>query len=563
MAAITKRPNGTYTARIRRRGWPETAKTFDRLSDAESWARALEREMDTGSFIKRDDAERTTFQEAAERYKREVLPTMRAQRQPSSMLDRLCERFGKYSLVSISPAILSAYRDQRLKVVGPQTVVHELGLITRVLKACQMDWGIALPQGIPTALVRRPKLPTGRERRLEGNEEALLLEVLGDKPYPRALFILALETAARQSELLSLRWDDVDLQRRTARLRGPNGRVTKNGAPFREVPLTSRAVQTLHDLPRSIDGGIVFPISQTALRLTWDRAVASARRSHLYSLLAAQLKAEGIDGDKEVTALVFKRRDPIPRTLTLLSQLEHSDSTLQDLKHHVRKGKPHAAGVRHLEDREESLILEMLSGKAMHSAVFVLSQETSVHQSELIFLRWSDVHLEERFVLLHEVGIGASNCHVVARKVRLSPRAMDALSELPRSDDEDLVFPISQDHLRQVWDAAVDRARRSYLKSRLAELLKAEGIDGDREVRALAKRRRQPLARTHELLAQLEQREKVLLNLHWHDLRHEATSRLAESLEMHELMKVTGHQSSAMLSRYYHPRAEDLASKLA
>jgi len=56
--------------------------------------------------------------------------------------------------------------------------------------------------------------------------------------------------------------------------------------------------------------------------------------------------------------------------------------------------------------------------------------------------------------------------------------------------------------------------------------------------------------------------DPMMIDLHFHDLRHEATSRLAEKLEMHELMKVTGHKSSAMLARYYHPGAEDLAQKL-
>ena len=51
-------------------------------------------------------------------------------------------------------------------------------------------------------------------------------------------------------------------------------------------------------------------------------------------------------------------------------------------------------------------------------------------------------------------------------------------------------------------------------------------------------------------------------DLHFHDLRHEATSRLAEKLALHELMKVTGHKDTRMLARYYHPRAEDLARKM-
>lgn len=381
MAAISKRANGTYTARIRRHGWPEQNKTFDRLSDAEAWARAVEREMDVGAFIQRDDAERTTFQQASDRYVREVLPGKRSQLQTRYMLARLCEHFGPYSLASISASMLAGYRDERLKVVSAQTVVHELGHISRVLKACQLDWGIALPQGIPTTLLRKPRVSNARERRLESHEEALLLETLAGKVYPRAAVILALETAARQSEVVSLTWADVDLRRRVARLRGVDGRETKSGDQFRDVPLSPRAVTVLSSLPRDIEGGRVFPISQNALRLSWDRALVSARRSHLHRLLAERLDAEGIDGEREVRALIFKKRVPSTRAVNLLHELETKD--------------------------------------------------------------------------------------------------------------------------------------------------------------------------------------KTLLNLHFHDLRHEATSRLAEKLQMHELMKVTGHKSSSMLSRYYHPRAEDLANKLA
>lgn len=381
MAAITKRKNGAYTARIRRIGWPAQAKTFDRLSDAEAWARAVEREMDVGAFIQRDDAERTTFQQASDRYECEVLPSKRAQVQTRYMLARLCERFGQYSLASISAAMLAAYRDERLKAVSSQTVVHELGHISRVFKACQMDWGIALPQGVPTALVRKPKVSNARERRLERHEEALLLEALVGKAYVHAAVILALETAARQSELISMTWVDVDLRRRVVRLRGVDGRQTKSGDAFRDVPLSPRALGVLSSLPRDIEGGRVFPISQNALRLSWDRALVSARRSHLHRLLTEKLAAEGIDGEREVRALIFKKRKPQDRTVEILSELERKDRTLVDL--------------------------------------------------------------------------------------------------------------------------------------------------------------------------------------HFHDLRHEATSRLAEKLQMHELMKVTGHKSSSMLSRYYHPRAEDLASKLA
>jgi integrase len=54
-----------------------------------------------------------------------------------------------------------------------------------------------------------------------------------------------------------------------------------------------------------------------------------------------------------------------------------------------------------------------------------------------------------------------------------------------------------------------------------------------------------------------------IADLHFHDLRHEATSRIAERLDnILELSAVTGHKSVQLLKRYYHPRATDLARKL-
>jgi integrase len=60
-------------------------------------------------------------------------------------------------------------------------------------------------------------------------------------------------------------------------------------------------------------------------------------------------------------------------------------------------------------------------------------------------------------------------------------------------------------------------------------------------------------------------RERVnLKDLRIHDLRHTAVTRLAEKLpNLIELSAVSGHRSLAMLKRYYHPKAEDIARKLA
>jgi integrase len=54
-----------------------------------------------------------------------------------------------------------------------------------------------------------------------------------------------------------------------------------------------------------------------------------------------------------------------------------------------------------------------------------------------------------------------------------------------------------------------------------------------------------------------------LPDVHFHDLRHTATTRLAEKLtNILELSAVTGHKDLRMLKRYYHPKASDLALKI-
>ena len=58
-------------------------------------------------------------------------------------------------------------------------------------------------------------------------------------------------------------------------------------------------------------------------------------------------------------------------------------------------------------------------------------------------------------------------------------------------------------------------------------------------------------------------RRRKLDNLHFHDLRHEATSRFFEKgLNPVEVATITGHKDPRMLIRYTHLRAEDLVRRL-
>lgn len=152
--------------------------------------------------------------------------------------------------------------------------------------------------------------------------------------------------------------------------------------------------------------------------------------------------------------------------------------------------------------------------------------ETAMRQGEILALDWKNMDLKKRTAHLPDTKNGT------ARTVPLSSAAAALLAPtgnvraLPRGK----VFPTTASALKQSFTRAVARGRRLYL----ADCEKAS----------------------------TEPAEGFLEGLTFHDLRHEATSRLAEKLQLHELMKVTGHKDTRMLARYYHPRAEDLARKL-
>ena len=58
-------------------------------------------------------------------------------------------------------------------------------------------------------------------------------------------------------------------------------------------------------------------------------------------------------------------------------------------------------------------------------------------------------------------------------------------------------------------------------------------------------------------------RQARVSGLRFHDLRHEAVSRLVEAgLNDQEVVAISGHKSMQMLKRYTHLRAEDLVEKL-
>lgn len=277
MGSIRKRGDYQFQAQVRRVGYPPLSKTFDTRKDAEKWVRAVEREMDTGSFISRGEAERTTIANLADRYLRERVALMRSPRQEEQRVNAVIQKFGNYNLSAVTPAMVADWRDELAKTLRPQTIQHYVAVLGRLYKAATKDFGIPLPLGNPAANVRLPSINNERSRIIDAHEEQKLFESL-DKSrgkHLKSIVILALETAMRRGELLALRWQNIDLVKRTALLP-----ITKNGEA-RLVPLSTKAKEVLQGLPRNISGR-VFSTSETAITEGFQRAVLRAKLSDLH-----------------------------------------------------------------------------------------------------------------------------------------------------------------------------------------------------------------------------------------------------------------------------------------
>jgi integrase len=223
------------------------------------------------------------LRELLTRYRDEVTPTKRGAREERSRLDGIMRRDISFrTLAKLTTSDIARYRDERLQTVAPATLIRELNTIAHALDTAVNEWGFYLPRN-PVRQVRRPSPPSGRKRRLKEGEEQRLLEACdrGRTPLLKPLIILAIETGMRRGELLSLRWEDVDLQSRTAHLA-----LTKNGES-RDVPLSARATQVFTALKdASPRDERVFPMSGNAVRLAWEhlRVRAGSPDLHYHDL---------------------------------------------------------------------------------------------------------------------------------------------------------------------------------------------------------------------------------------------------------------------------------------
>ena len=257
---------------VRKKGFPPQFKTFRTKADALAWAAVVESEMVRGVWRDRSESESTTLKECLARYATDVLPERKdGGRHGASFLLQWQGRpiASRYMSSIRGQDVALAIKDMEAEKKSPNTIRLHLALLSHLFTVARKEWGMENLSN-PVELVRKPRLPQGRDRRLIGDEETRLLNACSKmNPEIAAVVRIAIETAMRQSEIMGMTWAMVNLPARTVML--PD---TKNGTR-RIVPLSTAAVEVLTKLPSRLDGK-VWNYTQDGLKAMYRKAVARA-----------------------------------------------------------------------------------------------------------------------------------------------------------------------------------------------------------------------------------------------------------------------------------------------
>jgi integrase len=278
MASIRKRGN-KYEVRICRNNHPTHSKSFLTLKDAQSWAKRIEVSLDRGEAI---GTQRAPLSDLIERYRLNITPTKKGAYAEGLRLKAwLKHPFAKRDAHSIKATEIAEWRDKRLKQVANNTVRLDLAALSVVFQQAQKEWGFTSLTN-PVQQIRKPRPGKARDRRLEDDELVQIISAT-ESPVLAEIVTLAVETAMRLSEIVSLRWENIDLDKAIAKL--PD---TKNG-DLRLTPLSRTAIQLLS--PMQKDEGQVFDITPHAVSVAFSRAV---RRAKIKDLHFHDLRHEGV-----------------------------------------------------------------------------------------------------------------------------------------------------------------------------------------------------------------------------------------------------------------------------
>jgi len=244
MASVGKHGRG-YRAQVYV-GGRRASRVFRTQREANAWAAQMEEQLAAAP------ADRHTLRDLVEDYVDKVMSKKRGnvheERQAKAFLRDFAWLADK-KLADLDTPDFVRWRDERLKTVSDATVLRNLNWLRHAFRVAREEW--RWMTGNPLQGLRIPRNPAPRTRRVSPAEVRALCRVLdyrpGRAPETKSqevalAFMVALRSAMRAGEILSLGSGNLDLRRRVALVQHKTQHIT--GKP-RDVPLTRQAVRVL------------------------------------------------------------------------------------------------------------------------------------------------------------------------------------------------------------------------------------------------------------------------------------------------------------------------------
>ena len=249
MASFEKRVNEDgstgYRVKVRLRGFEPVSATFRRLTDAKTWAAQTETELKANRYF--GASKRHTISELLDRYENEAVPRLKSAADVKARLAVWRKRLGHLLVSELSVAAIKKHKDELKATPKERGGAERSGAdVNRTMAALSSALSFAVKElewleENPMKRVRKFSESRGRVRYLSERELPALLQACRESKNPDLLLavLLALSTGGRQAEVMTLRWDQINLKARTALLVD-----TKNGER-RALPLVGEAFDLL------------------------------------------------------------------------------------------------------------------------------------------------------------------------------------------------------------------------------------------------------------------------------------------------------------------------------
>ena len=212
MATIRRRDSGKWQVVIRVAGLKPLSRTFTTHVDARKWANETETQIERGDLAAgREVLRRTSLASLLERYRDTVTARKKGKSKETAVINALLRHpFTRLSLTALTPQHFTDYRDLRVRTVRAATINRALAILNQAYRLARSEWGI--PASNPLTGIKRPKADRSRDRRLEPGERERLLESADEcrNKHVRPIIEFAIETAMRRSEIISIKWTDLN-----------------------------------------------------------------------------------------------------------------------------------------------------------------------------------------------------------------------------------------------------------------------------------------------------------------------------------------------------------------